>query len=619
MPQSGQRVGEYELEKQLGCGTFGEVWLARHHAWSNRRVAVKIPTRPEYVRQLQREGAAIHDLDHPLIRPTPWRSIQLPIPPYLIMEYVPGVTLREVMRGERIPHQAAAAALRQILKALAHAHAHSVLHGDIKPENVLIVGKPAPGELGVSAVLKLTDFGLSRLLKKPGDKAASAQSILMSTSLDGVNAGKVSGTFAYMSPEQREGKPADARADMFACGVLLFEMLTGSRPAGTELPSDIVPSVPRCLDEVFRRSFARLELRVASAKELLQLLDASPAKSSRNSPILPGSRQEAAARPAPVVPARPPIMSSSALASELAESQHPGSLIEQTEKPEKLSLARPPAAFEELSRSREHPAARPAAEIGPVGRGVKAMPLPMGALPQFQGVTASDRQERRQGKRARKRARREAQLQTAAERHKVNEEPTWRKPQPIPGPPRRDVQAREDRDGQSQEASSSRRPFIAIPRTTSSACRGLLTWLPSKRRATRAVIWILGLTLLAASIGLFAVGASLLVNRLYQEICGWMFATANATRAWWGQYQRRVTYASLAIVASCIAIVPVYKSRDRLPTWLAVMPFFVIAGAIGLLAYWIGAEPFEKLFGILLIIGVASHLVIERKKKRQAR
>jgi serine/threonine protein kinase len=250
-----RRAGEYILEEKIGQGTFGEVWKARHHVWSDRVIAVKIPTDPQYLRALQREGSAIHGLQHPnIVRAVgfdPYAD-----PPYLAMEYVPGTSLRPLIG--KIPVEEGIGYLKQVLSALAFAHKNGVIHRDVKPENVLID----------NGVAKLTDFGLGKSFVAEG----GANSIVYSASLNSA-AGGVVGTMAYMSPEVKAGSPADARADIYACGVMLFELLTGERPAGTEVPSDLKAGLSHAYDDIFRRSYSRLEKRYATADEFLDALN----------------------------------------------------------------------------------------------------------------------------------------------------------------------------------------------------------------------------------------------------------------------------------------------------------------------------------------------------------
>jgi serine/threonine protein kinase len=128
----------------------------------------------------------------------------------------------------------------------------------------------------------------------------SADSIAMSASLGGEDGRRIAGTLDYMAPEQRSGAAVDARADLYACGVILYEMLTGERPAGTEVPSDLNAAVPHFLDDVFRRAYARLDRRFASADEFVSALGDAGATSPRvvapsldvhRTPACPGCRQ----------------------------------------------------------------------------------------------------------------------------------------------------------------------------------------------------------------------------------------------------------------------------------------------------------------------------------------
>jgi serine/threonine-protein kinase len=278
MPQSEQRVGEYILEQPLGKGTFGEVWRARHHAWGDQRAAVKIPTDPQYLRNLQHEGVAVQGLVHPnIVRAIgfdPYAD-----PPYLITEYIPGKSLRATMAAQKLSIDDAIAVMRQVLGGLKHAHAAGIVHRDVKPENILIHERAAGEGFASEGVVKITDFGLG---KAANDIAVT--SIAYSASLNSPEARDIAGTLDYMAPEQRTGGPVDGRADLYACGVVLYEMLTGERPAGTDVPSDVNPSVPRYLDDVFKGSYARLEKRFASADEFLSALGA---KAGAQPPPLP--------------------------------------------------------------------------------------------------------------------------------------------------------------------------------------------------------------------------------------------------------------------------------------------------------------------------------------------
>jgi len=262
---SGLAVGEYVLEEKIGSGTFGEVWRGRHRAWNDHFVAVKIPTDPQFLRQLQSEGFSLHRLTHPNIVGVVGFD-PAGQPPYLMYELVDGPSLRQVLDNGRLPASQVIAILKQVLRGLAYAHGRNVVHGDLKPENVL-VDKSALGDgYTVDGTVKLTDFGVGRVASAVPNAGSSR---LMRSDTPGV-----AGTLAYIAPEQREGSPPDALCDLFACGVVLFELITGERPGGAEMPSDLQPSSPRALDEIFRRAYARRDRRYSSADEFLLALNA---------------------------------------------------------------------------------------------------------------------------------------------------------------------------------------------------------------------------------------------------------------------------------------------------------------------------------------------------------
>ncbi len=262
-PREGDRISNYLLEERVGVGCFGEVFKARHHVFGEV-VAIKIPTDPQFVRNLQREGVAVHGLRHPNIV----RAIDLDPygdPPYLIMEFVDGPSLRAAIDslGAAFPIDAAATVMRGILRALVAAHEGGVIHRDIKPANILL-GHPIESMASISEqAVKVTDFGLGAA------GGETTHSMMQSGSLLTEGGQSVAGTWAYMSPEQKEAGPLDGRSDLYACGIVLFEMLTGERPQGFDLPSSVRPEVPAWLDEVFRRCYTRRERRFESAGAML--------------------------------------------------------------------------------------------------------------------------------------------------------------------------------------------------------------------------------------------------------------------------------------------------------------------------------------------------------------
>ncbi|MCP4592157.1 MAG: protein kinase [bacterium] len=264
----GERISNYLLEERVGAGSFAEVWRAKHHVF-DEVVAIKILTDAQYVRNFRQEGVVVHGIHHPNIV----RAFDIDPygdPPYLIMEYVDGPSLRQVIDGhpQGLPIPAAVEILRGILAALACAHDAGLVHRDVKPANTLLSrGIADVAELCAQDV-KVTDFGLGRT------GGVTTNSMMQSGSLLTEGGKNIAGTLAYMSPEQKTGDEQDGRSDLYACGIVLFEMLTGVRPEGNELPSAIRPDVPAHLDHVFRRAYSRLERRFGSAGEMLEALSA---------------------------------------------------------------------------------------------------------------------------------------------------------------------------------------------------------------------------------------------------------------------------------------------------------------------------------------------------------
>ena len=280
-PQVGDRINNYLLEELIGHGSFGQVWRARHHVF-DEVVAIKVPTDPQYVRNLQREGVAVHGLRHPNIV----RALDLDPyadPPYLIMEYVDGPTLRQVIEAnpKGLPVQAVIEIVRGVLSALDAAHTAGLVHRDVKPANILLAHPIDQIASAKAASVKVTDFGLG------GAGGVTTASIMQSGSLLTECGQDISGTLAYMSPEQKDGRQVDGRSDLYSCGILLFELLIGERPSGSELPGSLRSDVPKLLDEVFRRSYARLDRRYPSAARMLEAL--SPPQAGAKPPPVPAA------------------------------------------------------------------------------------------------------------------------------------------------------------------------------------------------------------------------------------------------------------------------------------------------------------------------------------------
>ncbi|TET31893.1 MAG: hypothetical protein E3J72_21095 [Planctomycetota bacterium] len=258
----GDRISEYVLETQIGSGGFGSVWRAHHHIWKDKVVAIKFPSDPSAVRRLRDEGIHTHSLGGPNVVETIGLDPEAD-PPYLIMEYVPGEDLAELLKREgRLEPEKAVHIMLQIVSVLEQAHARGIIHRDIKPGNILITPK---------GVAKLADFGLGTRIDGPEGMLALSGQLSMEAG------GEIVGTIAYMAPEQKDpAKKVDERTDIYVLGVVFFQMLTGELPQGAEKPSDFVEGLDRRYDRIFERCFyAQPDKRYQSAKELAAALKAA--------------------------------------------------------------------------------------------------------------------------------------------------------------------------------------------------------------------------------------------------------------------------------------------------------------------------------------------------------
>ena len=214
---AGVRLGPYEIVAAIGAGGMGEVYRARDTRL-DRIVAIKIlPTHlaadPQLRERFDREARAISSLNHPHI--CALFDVGHDEVDYLVLEFLEGQTLADRLRGGPLPVAEALKCGLQIAAALDRAHRSGVVHRDLKPANVMLTKSGA----------KLLDFGLA---KTAAPVVAVSGLSMMPTTPPAVTAqGTILGTFQYMAPEQIEGLDADARTDIFAFGVLLFEMLTG--------------------------------------------------------------------------------------------------------------------------------------------------------------------------------------------------------------------------------------------------------------------------------------------------------------------------------------------------------------------------------------------------------
>ncbi len=234
---NGSRLGAYEILGTIGAGGMGEVYRARDTKLG-REVAIKVlpealTSDPERLGRFEREAKLLASLNHPNIAAI-YGFEDSGGAPALVMELVPGPTLAERIAEGPVPLDEALPVARQIAEGLEYAHEHGIIHRDLKPANVKVT---------TDGIVKILDFGLAKALQEeivPSDLSMSPTLTGMAT-----QAGFLLGTAAYMSPEQAKGKPVDRRADIWAFGCLLYEMLSGASSFAGETVTDLLAAVVR--------------------------------------------------------------------------------------------------------------------------------------------------------------------------------------------------------------------------------------------------------------------------------------------------------------------------------------------------------------------------------------
>jgi serine/threonine protein kinase len=216
---SGTRLGPYEILDPLGAGGMGEVYRALDTRLS-RRIAIKVlpsdlANDRDRLRRFKQEAEAASALNHPNILTIHDIGHEAGVA-FIVMEWVQGRTLRDLMAGGRLPPRRLAHIAHQIAEGLAQAHAAGIVHRDLKPANVMV----SDGDR-----VKIVDFGLAKLTRLDGSELSQAV-----TRSGGTTPGMVLGTVGYMSPEQASGRDAGHQSDQFALGLIAYEAVTGQRP-----------------------------------------------------------------------------------------------------------------------------------------------------------------------------------------------------------------------------------------------------------------------------------------------------------------------------------------------------------------------------------------------------
>ncbi len=271
-----KKIGSYIVLRRLGAGGMGEVYLAEDSRLG-RKVALKVLT-PQFaadeerMRRFMQEAKAASALNHPNILTV--YEVGERDQPFIATEFVDGRTLRDLLESGAMSLARVLDVATQLTSAVAAAHQAGIIHRDIKPENVMI---------RTDGYVKLLDFGVAKLAAVPSAELSGDAQTRMDT-----QTGMVVGTLNYMSPEQARGLEVDARSDVFAIGVLIYEMVTGQKAFSGDTASDRlasvlksepapmtkqVPGTPPALELVVRKALAKnKDERYASAKNLLAAL-----------------------------------------------------------------------------------------------------------------------------------------------------------------------------------------------------------------------------------------------------------------------------------------------------------------------------------------------------------
>jgi serine/threonine protein kinase len=294
---AGTRLGPYEILEPLGAGEMGEVYRA-HDPRLKRDVALKVlpadlASEPERLERFQREAETLAALNHPHIV-TIFSVEEAEDLRFLTMELVEGKTLTKVILWGGLPLSRFFQIAISLAEAVSAAHEKGIVHRDLKPGNVMVTEESR---------VKVLDFGLAKL--REGVRGAVDT---QSPTEPATGPGRVMGTAPYMSPEQVQGKALDHRSDVFALGIMLYEMATGERPFGgdtfaevassilkdnpvsvterrADLPRDLAKLIKHCLEKEPRKRFQTTLDLANELEELRREVDTGEALTSDGAPI----------------------------------------------------------------------------------------------------------------------------------------------------------------------------------------------------------------------------------------------------------------------------------------------------------------------------------------------
>jgi len=228
----GKQIGVYKILESVGQGGMGEVYLAEDTRLG-RKVALKFLSRESISdswakRQLKKEAQAVAMLDHPNICSV-YGFEEHDEYSFIVMQFVEGETLWEKIRSKSLTQQKTLSLARQIISGLAEAHAHGIIHRDIKTKNIMVTS---------AGTVKMLDFGLAKTnqeIQGGGDQSDTISQLS--------KAGVLVGTLSYMSPEQLRGEKLDYASDIFSLGTVLYEMLSGRNPFARDTNAEIISAI----------------------------------------------------------------------------------------------------------------------------------------------------------------------------------------------------------------------------------------------------------------------------------------------------------------------------------------------------------------------------------------